>query len=526
MASDQTKPEKPQGQLPVAKPLVPEAPPTSKPGSAKPQRKGREQKVTLDPDAVPEDTRWFDAFTWRSVAGFLISLSLHALILVVLSLLVWIIPKSEQFTLIVSTDPGDSITPGQLDDEARFAPDSTIIDASDSLSELSSELPLVDSPDQVEARQNESWTSDSMVASMPDGMLMRARSPTGGGCQGRSGDRRGSRLAQGGGNATSEEAVALGLEWLAIHQQQNGSWRFDVLGDDRCNCRNPGTNGSTTGATGPALLPFLGAGHTHKEGDYKEVVHDGLYYLTNRMEITPHGGDLREGTMYCHGVAATALCEAYAMTGDENMRSAAQKAVDYICWAQHSGGGWRYYPGQPGDTTVFGWQMMALKSAYMAGLSVPSPVIELANRYLDSVQLGKGAFYGYMTRARTPTPTAVGLLIRMYLGWNQDDPRLARGVSFLMDEGPSRKDMYFNYYATQVLHHYGGENWPKWNVPMRDYLIATQATTGHERGSWFFVDQHGVVGGRLYTTAVCIMILEVYYRHMPLYGEEAMDEDF
>jgi hypothetical protein len=170
--------------------------------------------------------------------------------------------------------------------------------------------------------------------------------------------------------------------------------------------------------------------------------------------------------------------------------------------------------------------MMALKSAYMAGLSVPSPVIDLANRYLDSVQLGKGAFYGYMMRAKTPTPTAVGLLIRMYLGWNQDDPRLARGVSFLMEEGPSKKDMYFNYYATQVMHHYGGEGWPKWNVQMRDYLIATQATTGHERGSWFFLEQHGVVGGRLYTTAVCIMILEVYYRHLPLYGEAAIDEDF
>ena len=129
-------------------------------------------------------------------------------------------------------------------------------------------------------------------------------------------------------------------------------------------------------------------------------------------------------------------------------------------------------------------------------------------------------------RGKTSTPTAVGLLIRMYLGWQQDDPRLQRGVAFLMEEGPSKDDMYFNYYATQVLHHYGGPDWPKWNVPMRDYLIATQATTGHERGSWFFVDQHGVQGGRLYTTAMCTMILEVYYRHMPLYGEDAVDAGF
>ena len=526
MASDQSKPKKSQAPLPVAKPLVPEVPPTVKGSAPAPKRKRAEEKVTLEPEAAGEPPRWLDAFTWRSLTGFLISFGLHALILVLLSLLVWIIPTSEQFTLVLSTDPGDSITPGELDDTARFAPDSSIVDASDSLSELASDLPLVKSPDEVEASQQEEQTSDSMIATMPDGLLMRTRSPSGGGFQGRSGDRRGEMLARGGGNAKSEEAVALGLEWLAIHQQKDGSWRFEMKDGDLCNCRNPGTNGSTTAATGLALLPFLGAGHTHKQGAYKDVVNDGLYYLTNQMLITPNGGDLREGTMYAQGIATIALCEAYAMTGDENMRSAAQKAVDYICWAQHSGGGWRYYPGQPGDTTVFGWQMMARKSAYMAGLSVPSPVIDLANRYLDSVQLGKGAFYGYMIRAKTPTPTAVGLLIRMYLGWNQDDPRLARGVSFLMDEGPSKNDMYFNYYATQVMHHYGGSRWPEWNVKMRDYLIATQGTTGHERGSWFFMDQHGVVGGRLYTTAVCIMILEVYHRHMPLYGEEAIDEDF
>jgi hypothetical protein len=273
------------------------------------------------------------------------------------------------------------------------------------------------------------------------------------------------------------------------------------------------------------LLPFLGAGYTHRQGKYKDVVQAGLYYLTSRMEITTNGGDLQEGTMYAQGIASIALCEAYAMTGDENMRVAAQKALDFICWAQHSGGGWRYYPGQPGDTTVFGWQMMALKSGHMAGLFVPSPVIALANKYLDSVQSGSGAFYGYLQRGKKPSTTAIGLLIRMYLGWNQDDPRLQRGAGFLAEQGPSKKDMYYNYYATQVLHHLGGPAWPKWNVVMRDYLVATQATQNHERGSWFFVDQHGVVGGRLYTTAMCIMILEVYYRHMPLYAEQAIDDD-
>jgi len=113
----------------------------------------------------------------------------------------------------------------------------------------------------------------------------------------------------------------------------------------------------------------------------------------------------------------------------------------------------------------------------------------------------------------------------MYTGWQHSDSRLARGVDYLAKLGPSRTDLYFDYYATQVVHHYGGSRWPVWNVKMREHLIRMQAKDNHERGSWFFPDPHGVVGGRLYTTAMAVMILEVYYRYMPLYGQSAIEND-
>ena len=325
MSSDQSKPKKSQARLPVAKPLVPDAPPSARPVPKRPQ-----PTVKLEPAADANESGWLDAFTWRNLASFLVSFALHASILVLLSLLVWLVPQSDQYTLIISTDPGDSLTPDDFDSTPVFAPDNSLLEAQNSLAELASDSSLVKSPDQFEATQQQPQ-SNSMVASMPQGLLMRTRSPSGGGFQGRRGDRRGERLARGGGNAKSEEAVALGLEWLAAHQRKDGGWRFEMNADQFCNCRNPGTNGSTTGATGLALLPFLGAGHTHLEGDYQEVVHDGLYYLTNRMVMTPNGADLQEGTMYAQGIATIALCEAYAMTDDENMRDAAQKAVDFIC---------------------------------------------------------------------------------------------------------------------------------------------------------------------------------------------------
>ncbi|MEX0818363.1 MAG: prenyltransferase/squalene oxidase repeat-containing protein, partial [Pirellulaceae bacterium] len=195
-------------------------------------------------------------------------------------------------------------------------------------------------------------------------LLEATNTPTGGGFEGRTPEHRARLVAARGGTPASEEAVEQGLSWLAAHQRQDGSWRLNHQ-EGPCDgrCPHPGTVGTSTGATALALLPFLGAGYTHQQGKYKDVVADGLYYLTGRMIETRHGGDLQEGTMYSQGIAAIALCEAYAMTGDEELKPYAQKAVDFIVRAQHPRGGWRYVPGAPGDTTVTGWQVMALKSA-------------------------------------------------------------------------------------------------------------------------------------------------------------------
>jgi hypothetical protein len=285
------------------------------------------------------------------------------------------------------------------------------------------------------------------------------------------------------------------------------------------------------GATGLALLPFLGSGQTHTEGRYKSTIRRGLSYLVNHMRVGAQGGALNEsgGAMYSHGLASIALCEAYAMTHDKDLLAPAQAALDFICFAQDSaGGGWRYKPHQPGDTSIVGWQLMALKSAKMAYLKVPDDTFRKAGYFLDSVQSERGSTYGYQEpSARRPATTAIGLLSRMYLGWPKEHEGLQRGVHILSTLGPStdqtamRNNMYYNYYATQVMHHYGGYPWQRWNAVMRDYLIRTQANRGHEIGSWYLDgDIHTAAGGRLYCTSMAAMTLEVYYRYMPLYREQ------
>ena len=469
----------------------------------------------------------------RGLLSFQVSLLVHCLALIVLGLMVH------------KTDVGAQLLSLVISTENREDEPLTVIEATLDHSKLAeaalsllNEAPLAEPATDVNIRAPMSDPSvggatsraTDVARQMPiSDLLVVSTAPSGGGLQARSPQGRARLVAERGGTPGSERAVELGLRWLAEHQLQNGSWRLDHRKAHECECRNPGITETTVGATALGLLPFLGAGYTHQTGPYRDVVQNGLNYLLSRIKTTQRGGDLREGLgheMYSHGLATIVLCEAYAMTADERLYEPAQSTIDFICNAQHPRGGWRYMPGQPGDTTVTGWQVMALKSARMAQLSVPATVIERAKDFLNLMQDGGGAFYGYLGSGKDPGPTSVGLLLRMYLGWHHDDERLGRGVNYLARRGPSSNDMYYNYYVTQVMHHFGGNSWSGWNEQMRESLISSQAKKGHELGSWFFPDPHGSLAGRHFTTAVCIMILEVYYRHLPLYGGSAVDFDF
>ena len=71
--------------------------------------------------------------------------------------------------------------------------------------------------------------------------------------------------------------------------------------------------------------------------------------------------------------------------------------------------------------------------------------------------------------------------------------------------------------------------WDAWEKQMREYLVSKQSSEGHAAGSWYFGDgaDHGAArGGRLYTTAMSTMILEVYYSKGLLYESAVVDEAF
>jgi hypothetical protein len=349
---------------------------------------------------------------------------------------------------------------------------------------------------------------------------------------GRSAATKSQLINRGGGNDASERAVAMGLAWLARQQKQDGSWVFD--GDSKA---------EVIAATGMALLPFLAAGETHKSGTiYQKQVHAGLTFLVRNCPSGANSGRL-SANMYAQAIGTLALCEAYGMTKDKGfLLPSAQAAINYIQRAQGANGSWGYAFGANGDTSIVGWQVQALQAARLSkDIIVADAVIKKAIAFLNLAGGGsRKAAYGYNDNAGAApgtSLTAVGLLCRYYIdGWGPDNPGMAEGVAGLMKRAPGAGaakpalDMYYYYYATQVVHFFEGDEWKNWNEGpkqadgtrkggMRDWLVELQnKKDGANMGSW--EPEPGFIGracGRLGTTALCLLTLEVYYRHLPLY---------
>jgi hypothetical protein len=350
-----------------------------------------------------------------------------------------------------------------------------------------------------------------------------------------------------GGTRESEEAVMLGLKWLYDHQQKDGRWSLKSYnqGIQGCSCHTAfesDVQDNDTAGTAFGLLPFLGAGITHNRAPtpelekYRRTVKEGLDFLIKnqvKSKDANRNGSLG-GTMYSHSLGAMALCEAYGLSRDEKLlKIPAQLAIRYLIEAQHGGGGWRYGPNQPGDMSATGWVFLAIQDGRLAGLPFQDEPLKKAERFLDSVAKGpddaKLSRYAYEPeRDPTLTLTAAGLLTRQYIGWKKDNPDLIAGCKFMMQpphlapaSGPAGGPLgpiYYYYYATQVLHHMEGEEFDLWNYRMREHLIRTQQRYGHKAGSWEAEGADwGKQGGRLYSTSLALLTLQVYYRHLPMY---------
>jgi hypothetical protein len=348
------------------------------------------------------------------------------------------------------------------------------------------------------------------------------------------------------GSGFTEPAVEFGLGFFTRLQFPDGHWSFDRLPEGvQAEDAALGQLPADSAATGLVLLSYLGAGYTHLDEKYRDVVRRGIEWLVKHQK--PDGdlftGGHRVTHFYGHGIAAMALCEVYGMTQDPELREPARKAVEYIVKTQDPRhGGWRYEPGlEESDTSVTGWQLMALKSAQMAGLDVPQETLDKIRRWLDQAQGPDGdGRYVYSPwkgdtaeerEGRSPSlaMTAEAMLMRMYLGQRRDNAQLIRGAEHLaanLPEVGSReqptRNCYYWYYATQAMYQMQGPFWTAWQGRLNPLLKAGQVLDGPLAGSWHPLEPvRDVYGnaGRLYVTAMNLLMLEVSYRHLPLFQE-------
>lgn len=449
---------------------------------------------------------------WLATApSWLFSLIVHLLLILCLGLIAT--PYGQRITNVV-------LELGTADDGGDAIETFTLEGASVELAESPLDaVEMVESPD-VLAAEIESFAPSPLTDAVEstDADVTRVAIISAGMLSGRSGSSREALLAAYGGTAETEDAVQMGLAWLARNQEKTGSWSL----------RGPFGNGAGSenrlAATAMALLAFQGNGNTHQEGPYKAEVEKGVKWLVRQQK---QDGFMGTGLpthqkMYAQAQASIVLCELYAMTEDSWLRGPAQLAIEFAESSQSAEGGWRYEPRQDSDTSVTGWFVMALCSGQAAGLEVSPETIRQVGYFLDRVQHYEGAAYAYQINSGPSTAmTAEGMLCRQYLGWRRDSEPMARCAEslsgdYLLDE--KDKDFYYWYYATQVLHHFGGSPWRIWNEKMRVMLPAMQVTEGRDRGSWDPQSERwGPTAGRLYTTCMAIFCLEVYYRHMPLY---------
>jgi hypothetical protein len=350
----------------------------------------------------------------------------------------------------------------------------------------------------------------------------------------RIGSRRTAAAMARGGSQETEQAVQAALAWLARTQSSDGLWnaaRHGAGAGGRTGGQHPPEIGAKSdhGVTGLALLAFLGAGNTHREGPYAGAVARGIAALTagQRADGSLAGNAEFFAALYCHGMATIAVAECLAMSGDSSLEPILERAIRHTLAMQHpQTGGWRYAPGDRGDTSQLGWQVMGLYSARNAGLRGCEAAEARALSFLTSVSSGTaGGLASYRPGERPSfAMTSEALFCRLLHGLPSEHPAAGEALALLARSAPgaSPYDIYSWYYATLASFHAGGPQWDIWNARLQTVLLPLQhRSNGPLDGSWEPDRIWGRHGGRVYATAMAALTLEVYYRHVPAHGRSS-----
>jgi len=498
--------------------------------------------------SIVRDRGWGDLMReqWERAPWWMISAAVHAVILMLMTVITVATAEKKKDDIVITTDLAKKKEPEYDENKIRdIFRNTKEVEAEEMVEnpvfvheevEVTDHFETENDMDMHTARGQEDAISDIPLGGT--GVVGNIGVGGGGaGCFGyRSGGGRKRAVARFGGSRASESAVDAALRWLARHQEPAGFWDCD---------KYEGGGKFDVGMTGFACLAFLGAGHTERAGKFRQNVVMGVKWLVNQQKKKTDGSLFMGHHMYEHGIGTLALAEAYGMARNPVTGEAAQKGIDHIKEAMGPYEAWNYGPKTAlgrNDTSVTGWQVMALKSARVAGLKVDGVTFQGAIAWLDKAQDlqgapqndtsmdwegGKTAYAGTLADVQAGrggwAMCAAGAMMRQFLGWKRGDPAVYGPGNLMMKQTPDwgAANFYYWYYGTLCMFQLGGKWWKAWNAPMRDMLIQNQRKGGDEDGSWDPIGGGGVEksGGRVMSTALGALCLEVYYRYLPMYGK-------
>ncbi len=515
--------------------------------------------------------------------GWLISFSFHALLILLLSGVYWLVKEPDTDTppvrvATIEPPPKKEEKPKQ-DRQLETTVELDVAAEADKPSPITAlELPVETSEreedsDNPNPKGREEAVADSEMGGSGAFMAIGAGGGSAGMFGSRSGGGKKRAIGKFGGSRGSESAVDAALRWFKKHQSANGMWDHakyttNCTEDPKCEPGKDREGKVDVAMTGYAILCFLGAGYDHQTPNkYKAVVKKGLDYLVSIQTADGMYGERN----YENAVATMAVAEAFAMTGDPALKDPAQKGVNAVLAHQNQAGGaagdkkaegygnglgWDYVgPDNRNDSSVTGWNVMALKSALAGQLNVGNGM-EGAKRWLEKTWKATNPDWAkldaYKGESRFPytfdgaseavdiaaapaagAPSAdgkdlacVGAVCSVFLGHHAGDTMLETLANYVMaHETPATYpcNTYKMYYNTLAVFQVGGEKWQKWNSTVRDMLVNSQRKgQGCFDGSWDFEGTRfpGAEVGRVLSTAYCCLCLEVYYRYAQVGGKK------
>lgn len=489
-------------------------------------------------------------YEWMERAPWLgISMGLHFVAYIIMAAIPWSTNTKDETKPIEASFQEEVAKP----EDPPIPPDEIIKEPDEVDPEITEIAPddvtqEVDSPDDADPIGDPDFQSTDPFKDMAINGVIGVGGPPGGKFGGR-GDGKGKVRRAG---RETVEVLRQGLDWLAKHQSPDGYWDVDeyyannVQGGTNCT-EGAGIASQDIGITGLALLAFLGDGNTTKNGDYRKVVQRGINWLAEQQDPDTGliGDAVGHAYVYDHAIASLALAENYYDSRNPFQKMQVQKAMNYIGRARHPYGGWRYDVPSDGDsdTSITGWMVFALKAGEDAGLKVDREAYNGALQWIDSVTDTGNGRIGYIgpeiggkssrvsgandhfLPKKGEAMTGVGLLTRVFLGQTPaSEPMMEKHGDLMLrslpewDESDHSIDMYYWYYGTYAMYQLGGEHWRRWRKGMERAILPHQRPDGDYLGSWDPVGAWGYQGGRVYSTALMVLTLEVFYRYSPLLG--------